>query len=623
MLYYSAKKYIYTLRYILLLYNIGVLLSRAFFYFCRIAAELLIFHSFFHQFAQQQKTHPPPCILRPKIFSDSDWYTVYIFPKSWYTDKSLFHKAKQRQRCVQRCTKPKSEVKRLFTQIKSLGLFGLNAFPVDVEVSMGRGKPQFEIVGLPDASVRESRERIRSALASLSIALPARQITVNLAPADVKKVGTMHDLAILLGILVCMERIPPQPENRCFLGEVSLSGHVRSISGVLPMALLAAQSGIRELFVPEENAAEASAVGIPIYGVHCLSNLLTHLEDTARPILRQQPTYVPQPEDYQDTLDFADVKGQQNAKYALEIAAAGSHNALMIGSPGSGKSMLAKRIPSILPEMTAAESMETTQIYSIAGLLDSGKPLMTKRPFRAPHHTISGAGLVGGGTIPRPGEISLAHNGLLFLDELAEFDHRTLEIMRQPLEDRRVTITRASGTVSYPCSFMLVGAMNPCPCGYYGHPKRQCTCTDRQVRQYLNRISGPLLDRFDLHIEVEPVSFDSLSARAKAESSAAIRERVQAAREWQNQRFSGTGIFCNAAIPAGMLQDFCPMDDGAVTLLRAVFDKLGLSARAYDRILKVARTIADLDGSDIIRKQHIASAAQFRSLDRKYWGTGG
>ena len=380
-------------------------------------------------------------------------------------------------------------------------LFGLNAFPVDVEVSMGRGKPQFEIVGLPDASVRESRERIRSALASLSIALPARQITVNLAPADVKKVGTMHDLAILLGILVCMERIPPQPENRCFLGEVSLSGHVRSISGVLPMALLAAQSGIRELFVPEENAAEASAVGIPIYGVHCLSNLLTHLEDTARPILRQQPTYVPQPEDYQDTLDFADVKGQQNAKYALEIAAAGGHNALMIGSPGSGKSMLAKRIPSILPEMTAAESMETTQIYSIAGLLDSGKPLMTKRPFRAPHHTISGAGLVGGGTIPRPGEISLAHNGLLFLDELAEFDHRTLEIMRQPLEDRRVTITRASGTVSYPCSFMLVGAMNPCPCGYYGHPKRQCTCTDRQVRQYLNRISGPLLDRIDIHVQ--------------------------------------------------------------------------------------------------------------------------
>ena len=293
----------------------------------------------------------------------------------------------------------------------------------------------------------------------------------------------------------------------------------------------------------------------------------------------------------------------------------------MIGSPGSGKSMLAKRIPSILPAMTTAESMETTQIYSIAGLLDGKHPLMTRRPFRSPHHTISGAGLVGGGTVPRPGEISLAHNGLLFLDELAEFDHRTLEIMRQPLEDRKVTITRAAGTVSYPCSFM--GAMNPCPCGYYGHPKRKCTCSERQVRQYLNRISGPLLDRFDLHIEVEPVSFDSLSAKAKAESSAAIRQRVQTARELQNQRFAGTGIFCNAAIPAGMLQDFCPMDDAATALLRAVFDKLGLSAPAYDRILKVARTIADLDGSEIIRKQHIAAAAQFRSLDRKYWGTNG
>ena len=267
--------------------------------------------------------------------------------------------------------------------------------------------------------------------------------------------------------------------------------------------------------------------------------------------------------------------------------------------------------------------METTQIYSIAGLLDGKHPLMTRRPFRSPHHTISGAGLVGGGTVPRPGEISLAHNGLLFLDELAEFDHRTLEIMRQPLEDRKVTITRAAGTVSYPCSFMLVGAMNPCPCGYYGHPKRKCTCSERQVRQYLNRISGPLLDRFDLHIEVEPVSFDSLSAKAKAESSVAIRQRVQTARELQNQRFAGTGIFCNAAIPAGMLQDFCPMDDAATALLRGVFDKLGLSARAYDRILKVARTIADLDGSEIIRKQHIAAAAQFRSLDRKYWGTNG
>lgn len=509
----------------------------------------------------------------------------------------------------------------MFTQLKSLGLFGLNAFSVDVEVSMNRGKPQMEIVGLPDTSVRESRERIRSALSSLSIALPARLITVNLAPADVKKIGTMHDLAILLGILVCMERIPAQPASRCFIGEVSLSGLVRSVSGVLPMALLAARNGVTELYVPAENASEASAAGIPVYGVHSVGELIAHLNEGTGPAIRPQEPYTPQPEEYEETLDFADVKGQQNAKYALEIAAAGGHNALMIGSPGSGKSMLAKRIPSILPAMTTAESMETTQIYSIAGLLDGKHPLMTRRPFRSPHHTISGAGLVGGGTVPRPGEISLAHNGLLFLDELAEFDHRTLEIMRQPLEDRKVTITRAAGTVSYPCSFMLVGAMNPCPCGYYGHPKRKCTCSERQVRQYLNRISGPLLDRFDLHIEVEPVSFDSLSAKAKAESSAAIRQRVQTARKLQNQRFAGTGIFCNAAIPAGMLQDFCPMDDAATALLRAVFDKLGLSARAYDRILKVARTIADLDGSEIIRKQHIAAAAQFRSLDRKYWGT--
>lgn len=505
----------------------------------------------------------------------------------------------------------------MFTLIKSLGLFGLNAFPVDVEVSMNRGAPQFDIVGLPDASVRESRERIRSAMSAMGISFPVCRLTVNLAPADVKKIGTMHDLAILLGILVCMGRLAPQPEARYFIGEVSLSGQVRAVNGVLPMALLAAASGAAELYVPADNGAEASAADIPVYSVSNVSQLLAHLDGTRQ--FSPQPPYEPQDSPDDNLLDFAEVKGQQNARYALEIAAAGGHNALMIGSPGSGKSMLAKRIPSILPEMTRAESLETTQIYSIAGMLDAKHPLMTKRPFRSPHHTISGVGLVGGGAVPHPGEISLSHNGLLFLDELAEFDHHTLEIMRQPLEDRKVTITRASGTITYPCSFMLVGAMNPCPCGYFGHPRRKCTCTDKQVRQYLGRISGPLLDRFDLHIEVEPVSFDDLSARTRSEDSLSIRRRVQAARTIQNQRFEGTDIFSNATIPAGKLQTFCPMDDGAAALLRAVFDKLGLSARAYDRILKVARTIADMDNSEVIQKQHIAAAAQFRSLDRKYW----
>ncbi len=383
------------------------------------------------------------------------------------------------------------------------------------------------------------------------------------------------------------------------------------------MALLAAQNGITELYVPAENAAEASAAGIPIYGVGHISQLLAHLTDV-RPI-SLQPPYVPTEEALQEPLDFADVKGQQNARYALEIAAAGSHNALMIGSPGSGKSMLAKRIPTILPEMTREESMETTQIYSIAGQLDPNHPFVTRRPFRAPHHTISGAGLVGGGTIPRPGEVSLAHNGLLFLDELAEFDRRTLEIMRQPLEDRRVNITRVSGSVSYPCSFMLVGAMNPCPCGYFGHPKRKCPCSQNAVRQYLGRISGPLFDRFDLQIEVEPVSFDDLSAHTKSEDSASIRKRVQAARKIQNERFVGSDVTCNAVIPTGKLQEYCPLSDEAGVLLRRVFDRLGLSARAYDRILKVSRTIADLDGAEVIQRDHIAAAAQFRSLDRKYW----
>ncbi len=505
----------------------------------------------------------------------------------------------------------------MFSTIKSLGLFGMNAFGVDVEVSVSRGSPRFEIVGLPDSAVKESRERIRSALESLQIALPPRYILVNLAPADVKKFGTMYDLPILLSLLVGTGVLDAQPQNRYFIGEVSLSGQVRSIHGVLPMALLAASMGAKELYVPAENAAEASAAGVKVYGVKTVAQLVAHLSDEDK--ITPTPPYIPMPDENEMLVDFADVKGQQNVRYALEIAASGGHNALMIGSPGSGKSMLAKRLPTILPEMTRTESLETTQLYSIAGELDPKHPLMVKRPFRSPHHTISNAGLVGGGTIPTPGEVSLAHNGLLFLDELAEFGHGTLEILRQPLEDHQVTITRVSGTMTYPCSFMLVGAMNPCPCGYYGHPRRACTCSENEVRNYLGRISGPLLDRFDLHIEVDPVSFEDLSTTEKAESSKEIARRVRHARDIQHARFQDTNIFCNASIPAGKLQEYCPMTDDAQALLHNVFDRLGLSARAYDKILKVARTIADLEESDVILRGHIATASQFRGLDRKYW----
>lgn len=505
-----------------------------------------------------------------------------------------------------------------FSLVKSLGLFGLNAFCVDVEVNISRGQPMVEIVGLPDTAVKESRERIRTSLNSIGFAIPPAKVIVNLAPADKKKSGTMHDLAILVAILDAMGRINTDISDSCFLGELSLDGKVRKVNGVLPMVLLAREKGIKKVFVPMENAFEASAADeIEIYGVESVSTLVNHFSGNEK--ISPQSKYVPQKSAFEGLPDFADVKGQQNAKKALEIAAAGGHNALMIGAPGSGKSMLAKRIPSILPAMTFEESLETTKIYSICGLLDSAAPFITDRPFRSPHHTVSAAGLAGGGSIPHPGEVSLAHNGFLFLDELAEFDKRSLEILRQPLEDRKVTVSRASGSMTYPCSIMLVGAMNPCPCGYFGHPKRKCTCSEKQVRNYLSKISGPLLDRFDLHIEVAPVEFSDLSSDKKEESSADIRKRVQTAKEIQNERFKDTGIHCNAWITPDKLAEFCVMDDDAKKLLKLVFDGLGLSARAYDRILKVARTIADLEQKDVIEKSHIAAAAQYRSLDRKYW----
>lgn len=507
----------------------------------------------------------------------------------------------------------------MFAKIRSLGLFGLNAFSVDVEIETSKGTPGFDIVGLADTVVKESRERIRSALRANGIAFPLAKVIVNLAPADTKKSGSVHDLAIFVALLRVTGQLDEDISRSAFIGEVSLNGAVRSINGVLPMVLLARREGFENVFVPADNAYEASVVdGITVYGVENTGDIIRHFNREAV-ILPQRP-YEVKPEERFDNIDFSEVKGQHTAKKALEYAAAGGHNVLMIGSPGSGKSMLAKRMTTILPAMTFEESIETTNVHSVSGLVDKDTPLIIARPFRSPHHTISSAGLAGGGTVPKPGEISLAHNGLLFLDELAEFDRRTLEILRQPLEDRQVTISRAAGTVTYPCSFMLVAAMNPCPCGYYGHPTRKCICGGRQVSNYLSKVSGPLLDRFDIHVEVPPVEFENISSAAKEESSERIRERVQAAREIQRKRFRGTEISCNARITPEKLSEMCAMTDKARDMLKNVFEKMGLSARAYDRILKVARTIADMNGSEIIDKPHIAQAVQFRSLDRKYWG---
>lgn len=506
----------------------------------------------------------------------------------------------------------------MFGKVNSVGLTGLNSFPVYVEIEASAGLPAFDLVGLADIAVKESRERIKSAFRTSRLDFPKGKVLVNLAPADVKKSGSVHDLAIAVALLCVTGAVDPERiKKAAFVGEVSLSGEIRRINGVLPMTILA-QKGLEEIYVPKENVLEASAVrGIKAYGIESLEQLVLHL--SGRQPIPPEPVFTPSKADYISSLDFADVKGQSAAKKALEVAAAGGHNVLMIGPPGSGKSMLAKRLPSILPEMTFEESIQTTNVHSVAGLLDSKHPLITTRPFRSPHHTVSAAGLAGGGTIPRPGEISLAHNGVLFLDELAEFARPALEILRQPLEDMKVTISRVSGTITYPSSIMLVGAMNPCPCGYYGHPTRKCICSKNQVDHYLNKISGPLLDRFDIHLEVAPVEFADLSSGEREESSESIRQRVQMARDVQNKRFKDTDITCNARMTPELLHDVCRMTDKAEKMLGNIFDKLGLSARAYEKILKVARTVADMDGADIIDKDHIAQAVQYRSLDRKYW----
>lgn len=505
----------------------------------------------------------------------------------------------------------------MFEKVNSLGLFGFNAFCVQAEIDISRGTPMFEIVGLGDTVVRESRERIRSALKACDIAFPVMRVLVNLAPADTKKTGSVCDLAIIVALLKALGVINPPIDDCSFIGEIALNGDVRGVNGVLPMVIVAKENGIKNVFVPQANTDEASVVeGINVYGIKSVNQLIDHFRGER---VAPAKIYVPDESAYSDGLDFADVKGQQNAKKALEIAAAGGHNVLLIGSPGAGKSMLVKRMPSILPKMTFEESLETTMVQSVAGILDKKTPLITTRPFRSPHHTISPAGLSGGGSVPKPGEISLAHNGLLFLDELPEFSRQTLEILRQPLEDEEVTISRVSGTVTYPCSIMLMAAMNPCPCGYYGHPTKKCICSPRQVSSYLSKISGPMLDRFDIHCEVAPVSYENLSSSEKEESSKVIRERVEKIRRLQQERYKGTKITCNARLTTDLLHEVCPLSKKADEFLKTVFERMGLSARAYDRILKVSRTVADMDDSEVIERKHIAQAVQFRSLDRKYW----